>query len=272
MLSIQHSSPLAKHYRELLREELGLRKSKNPSYSMRSFSRDLKVSVSMLSDVLAEKRSFTRKTALMVLSKLNLSSLEQELFIHSVELEQKTNQSAPKQAKSNLSSFGRVLEIKKDQTHFIEDPLHLAALALFGIKKAKVNDLTLVKKFGLFLHEAQKIIQRLIRLGAIHQESHELKLKNDFIYSADCTLNLSIQKFHLNCLNRAAQSIKTDPITERDFQTYIYAIDQQDFANIQKEVADFQRTLYERYAQKASANRVYSIQIQCIPISKKDLP
>lgn len=71
-------------YRDLLLDLLAQRKQKNPSYSMRAFARDLKISTTTLFDVLAGKRRLSQKNLQKLRQSIGYSdpSLESENSPH----------------------------------------------------------------------------------------------------------------------------------------------------------------------------------------------
>lgn len=69
------------NYRELLSKELASRKRRNPRYSQRAFARDLEVSQPFLSEVIAGKKSFSKKQIKKFLENIKLSELEKQEFI-----------------------------------------------------------------------------------------------------------------------------------------------------------------------------------------------
>ena len=66
---------------DLLKEVYLSRKEKNPSYSLRAYARDLKVSQTLITLILQGKRSFTLKTAKKMSPHMMLSETEEATLI-----------------------------------------------------------------------------------------------------------------------------------------------------------------------------------------------
>lgn len=64
--------------KNLLLTELAKRQTRNPSYSLRAFARDLNVGATTLSDVLADKRSLSKTNLQKVMDRLSISPMDQE--------------------------------------------------------------------------------------------------------------------------------------------------------------------------------------------------
>jgi uncharacterized protein (TIGR02147 family) len=67
-------------YRDILKEEFSQRRRRNPRYSLRAFARDLKLSPSMLCDVINGNHGLSRAGASKVAQALNLNPQESEFF------------------------------------------------------------------------------------------------------------------------------------------------------------------------------------------------
>src|SRR5262245_37974939 len=69
---------------QFLKAQLLGRISRNPSYSVRAFARDLRISHSYLSQLLNERRRLSFRQAVQISDALNLSKEEKERFIQSL--------------------------------------------------------------------------------------------------------------------------------------------------------------------------------------------
>ena len=109
----------------LVLEKLAEKRIKNPSYSLRAFSKRLGVSSGALSQIVAGKRPLTRKTALKIAEGLNLDSDTTLKILNSVE-ESGTSQKSQKIAKSFLqSSLPReVYVLRQDELYLISELIH----------------------------------------------------------------------------------------------------------------------------------------------------
>ena len=67
--------------RTMLKNELRARKSRNPSYSLRSFARDLTLSPSFLSRILSDSKKLTFERAVVIAHLLNWSPSKRAAFI-----------------------------------------------------------------------------------------------------------------------------------------------------------------------------------------------
>jgi hypothetical protein len=72
------------YYRGLLLRELEARRSKNPRYSLRAFSRFLDIDSAALCRVLSGKQELSPRSGARLVGKLRLSQSEKRLFVRSI--------------------------------------------------------------------------------------------------------------------------------------------------------------------------------------------
>ena len=260
-------------YRQVLKSAYSRRREKNASYSLRSYARDLGVSSSMLSEVLSGKKKLSRKTALKINKSLKLSSHDSKLFLLSVDLEtpgfSQTRESVESKI-SEQSSFGKSISLNEERFAFISDFRHLVLLSMIGLPSFKNNLSWIAGKLGVFQHQVTALLNGLKKLKIVESiAGGKIQINHQYIFSSDGSSGKAIREFHRATLQHTAQALDQVPIEERDFYTSIFAIDEADFSEIQKEVREFQQRIYLKFSKKPTANRVYAIQNQIIPYSKR---
>src|SRR5262249_6676984 len=85
----------------ILRELLARKTSRNPSYSLRAFARDLRVSHTYLSLVMSGKKTLAPKRAILFPRLLGLDSREEEAFLAAVTRENNERAFAGSTASAN---------------------------------------------------------------------------------------------------------------------------------------------------------------------------
>jgi len=258
-------------YRSIIKKEFEKRRLKEPSYSLRSYAHDLEVSASMLSEVLNFKKNLARKTAVKISAALKLSKNESKLFLMSVDLDSPSSIQSRDVILDQIANHtlrGKVLNIKNDEFEYISDYRHLVLLALLSVESFK-NDLSwIANKIGIFQHEASSLLKRLIKLDIIRQKQDKIEINYNYVQTDVSTT--ATRTFHQATLKYTLNSIDTIPTHERDLYSSMFAIDQNDFESIQKDIRLFHDEMYKKYSQKKSANRVYSIQNQLIPYTSRN--
>jgi uncharacterized protein (TIGR02147 family) len=122
-------------YRNLLKEELGKRQKRNPTYSLRSFARDLKMSAASLSKILGNKQGVSSPKAIEISKLLKLGPSETELFCTSVESNHARAKVNRIGALEKLNSEPlREIDLSLDYFRIISDWHHYAILELSEAK------------------------------------------------------------------------------------------------------------------------------------------
>lgn len=268
---MESSTPV--DYRQVLKNAYLQRREKNGSYSLRSFARDLDVSASMLSEVMNYKKSLTPKSAHKIQPALNLSPNESELFFLAVDLEQKNPLHTKADVREKIEEFaslGRALDLDEDRFALISDYRHFVAIAMFGLRNFKYNLAWIAEMIGGFQFQAAEVFKRLQRVGMVKfNRTGDPELVNDVANGPDGAYSEAVRVYNRAILNRAIECITDVPRLERDYHSFIFAIDDSDLEAMKAEIREFNRGLYRKYSGKPTANRVYGIQSQLIPYTKR---
>jgi uncharacterized protein (TIGR02147 family) len=214
-------------YNDYLKGVLEDRKSKNPLYSLRAFSRDLEINVAQLSGIFHKKKGLSNKAALKIATKLGLDTNETKYFCELVRLDLEKDA----QVRNNiLSDLQKLLPSKDYITHnletfkYISEWYHNAIVELTFTKNFKSDSKWIANKLGISENESQQAIDRLIRLNILTLKNGKIKKANSSTTTPLNTKSEAIQKFNKQILNKAIDKIQ-DPLDKRDYSTMTMAID-----------------------------------------------
>lgn len=98
------------NYRNILKAEFSKRLKRNQAYSQTSFARDLKISRSLLSEVLKGKHGLSRSAAIKISNNLGFSEVEREKFCDLVDSEHARSSTERKLAAERLKASLRSTE------------------------------------------------------------------------------------------------------------------------------------------------------------------
>jgi uncharacterized protein (TIGR02147 family) len=236
---------------QLLRNTLDERCRHNPQYSVRAFARASGISHTVLSLVLAGKRSFSKKATERLADHLNLD---------------------PNQRLALLTRHRKGAEdfatLSMDTFELISDWYHYAILSALELPNAQLEVRWLSKQIGLKPLLTKLAIERLIRLKLVEQtkdgtwKQSSAAIKIDNKYSSVAT-----RKFHKQMLARAAESIENDPIENRDFSSMTFAMDPLHIEFARKKIQAFRRQLVSELESKGSPKVVYNFSLQLYPVT-----
>lgn len=252
------------NYRNILKLELEKRLSKNPSYSLRAFARDLKLDASRLSAILKGKHGLSRDKALFIAGNLGLSINEKEHFADLVDTEHARSKTKKMIAKTKIEQrkLNPKTSLTLDAFQIISDWYHYAILELIATKNFKPDVKWVAKTLGLQVILVEAAIERLKRLEL-------LEIKDDgtwidtggFVVSPDGIPSESIRKFHSQVLEKAQLAIQTQKVETRDFSNMILAFDKSKIGEAKKVIKEFRRKFSELTGNIENKDSLYNLSI-----------
>jgi plasmid maintenance system antidote protein VapI len=245
-------------FQSLVSAELLKRKERNPSYSLRSFARQLRMSPAHLSNLLSGKRKLTLKQASKISDQLGLSPFEREQLLFGSD----TNLSL-----SRNSIQARILE--NDQFALISDWYHFALLSLGETNENFADPKKISKKLGISTTEATGAMQRLERMGIIRIESGRFRQVGNTLDTARDIPSSAVRKFHQQMCERAKESLENVSVAEREFNSITLAIDATQIRRAKKMMEEFKQKLAAEL-ERGKRSKVYHLTLQLFPLSKDD--
>lgn len=245
--------------RKLLLENLATSQARNPSYSLRAYSKKLGFSPAALSEMMSGKRPITTKTADKIFDRLNVSPSEQEKF-------KKLERSKKALAKENKN----YMEVEMDQYHMISEWFYFAILSLAETLDFSDNPQWISKRLNITQTEAKTALSRLERLQLLKRntQGHLQATGASFKTTTDIP-NGALRKSQANNLELAQASLEQDDISLRDFSSMTMAIDPELLPEAKKLIQDFRRKL-THFLEAETKQEVYKLNIQLFPLTKKD--
>lgn len=239
-------------YRVALMTELRTRQARNPRYSLRSFARDLGVSVTALSDVLSGKRHFARKNAQQIIEKLGWSPLQAQSFIETVS------------GKPSASTDRTHLLLSDDLFHMISDWYYLVILNLAKIPSAKSSPKWVSQRLGITAQEAKEAIERLKRLGYLETQNGRLKRLIPTLDTSTEIPSAAIRKYHRQNFIVAERAQESVPFERRQISSFTVATDPERVKKAKMMLNGFMRKL-EEVLESDNPTEVYTLSTQLFP-------
>jgi len=153
-----------KGYRQLLKDIFFQRRIRNPSYSLRSFARDIGVAPSNLSLVLRSKKGISGRTARSISERLPLSPVERQLFNFFVEKEHSKNSVVRKNAELEISRVNVLkTNLSNDFTRTVAGWVHFAVMEALRLPYLHRDSLQhIARALSLDTKEVSRVIQDLL--------------------------------------------------------------------------------------------------------------
>jgi uncharacterized protein (TIGR02147 family) len=254
-----------------VRSEYELRNLRNPSYSWRSFARDLKLSPSMLSEFLKGRYGLSRGKATQVAEMIRLDSTHTEHFIDLLESDFHRAQSQRQLAKLRVAE-----RMKNPSTHISRETLadildwtYFAVLEVVGLERGKMSAESWTKPFRTCAQTLQGTVQKLIDLKLLRREGDAIVPAEEVTIASDQLPPQEIQKLHAQVLNLGQMALSELNPDEREAISIFASIRADDFAEMRKELNDSLIQVLNKYSSKSDADAVFCFGLQAFPIYRK---
>jgi uncharacterized protein (TIGR02147 family) len=259
-------------FREILAEEFERRRTRNPTYSLRAYARDLQVPAPKLSQYLSGSCGISSKRALAVGKILKLSELELELFVASAEAHHARNQAARTFAQQKVhrllaSSFTAV---NMEKFALIRDWHHLAILELFHVREFRSDAAWIAKQLKLSKSTVSEALDRLELLGFIDRTNVPWKeTAGDFSTPADFS-SRAIREYHRQILRKADESLEQTIPEDREFGVLTCNMDHDLLPQLKEMIRKFRKEVSALTKKSPKKDSVYSLAIQFFPIYQEN--
>ena len=260
------------YYLRLLREELAKRKQKNPQFSLRAFASKIGVDNGALSNILNEKRILSLKLGHKILSKLDCTPQEEELFLVSIVQAQSKRplQRRDPQVRLLQKNALQKTTFVLDQSIYqsISEWYHAAILELSYRDDFKNDPHYISKVLGISTHDAKSALDRLFDLEL-------LVLEDGKVVKRDHHLDGNNQRHTTKALRRKQKQIREKAIEAIDNQdparrymtTVTMCIDPDLLEEAKKRIDDFNDSLCA-FLESGKRKEVYTMEVGLFSLEK----
>lgn len=245
------------NYREELKNSLLERRSKNTSYSLRAYARDLGVSSTALSDVLAGKRNFSDKNAQRIAERLSFSPEQSRQMFQEI-----------KNNKVNSLERVEILRIAEDEFNLISNWYYIAILTLSQQEHIYANAEDIGDRLGVSSGEASEAIRTLERLGLISVKENKLVRTSLSLRTTTDVPSYAIRNYHKENLDVAKFHLDNTEISLREISSMNLNIDPQKINIAKKMINDFKEK-FTQEMEKTSPKEVYTLAMHFFPANMK---
>ncbi|MEK6556529.1 MAG: TIGR02147 family protein [Bdellovibrionota bacterium] len=261
-----------KSYQDLIKSEYENRKQKNKNYSLRAYSRDLHVSTSKLSEILAGNETLSLGLAGRIANHLPYTEPEKEYFINLVRAKNGKTIAERNLAKAYIQKVRNAGTFKNhiSVTHDIFEKWYLLLLVEL-LTMPKPHPLPHIAKIiGIPEEEVHSSTDLLLTSGYLTKnERNEYKRGSKFLKFESKSPSSQIRNYHKNYLKKAQEEIDRQPIESRKYLTNLIALDIESLPSARKELELFSEEFIKKYA-SARANVVYAFALQLYRLDNQE--
>lgn len=257
---------------QYLNEILVERRRRNPYYSMRALARDLRVSPSFLSGVLAGKRMFssakiqevTRYLRLDVRQSNYLASLAD---FHAVCSEDARSTLASRLAIMRLESTRE--EVAADETTVLDDWYLPAMLLLAEISPGGLNSRLASRRLGISRKQATRALGKLEKEKWIIRsiDGRWKRTLPSITVHADRN-TASFRKYHLRMLAKTHWAFRNIPAEVRVNRSETLALHPEDLPRFRQLVYEFSQRVAGTFHNNRTGSKIYHLGISAIPLDR----
>lgn len=227
-----------KDYRQILVDELVLRKNKNAKYSERAFARDLNISSSTLNDIFNKRSGLSLEKAKQIAEILNFSTKEKNYFCDLVESQHARSQKLKQAAALRLTQYDYELQYKDTVNVVFNIFLKWHYSAVFVMLSAGESNLKKIeKKLRIPEEDVRAAVRELISMGFISEgKNGEYKVQHISFFGESTKASTIIRNFHKQCLMQALRAIDEQANEERHFLSTIFLLENAQLSEAKKKL------------------------------------
>lgn len=256
-------------YREILSDCFRRRCKANPRYSLRAFARDLSLSPSRLSEVIAGKGELSRDKGEIIVAKMKFTGDTRANFLDAIDAVSAPLKSQRMAALSRLNkriATSRSRELDEKSFEVISDPKYVLVWSFMMLPIYDGDPEVLVKHLGLNILEVFEILRRLARLHFIKKENQKwLAIPGSFTVG-DGTPSEVIRSYHRQMAALGRKSIDSQPVASRHLDSLVIPFDSRRFPEIQQRIVEFSRSLMADFSWDGDC--VYGLSLQFFRMSE----
>lgn len=256
-------------YRTTLQTELERRVQRNPRYTLRSFARDLNISASSLSLILAGKQGLSVGTATAICKYLKLEDREIKIFVTSVKSLHSRNAKERAQSKRALD---HLLKIHRESVLNSKVFQAISRWQIFAIiefirSHPNASPNGIANSLRLSLSTVHDSLLKLQSTGILMKNSAEWKIQAEILSIISEAPSRVIRDFHQGVLSRVSEAIEKQPMKERSLSSTFFAADPRKFQEIQTKIKEFRMNLIREYSITSETAEVFCLSQQLVQLS-----
>lgn len=258
----------------VLKKEFDFRRKKNVRYSLRAFSRDMKMSPGFLSDVLKNKKKLSIDKTLQISQCLGWSLRDARLLLQTAQLGQAKTKRARKFLRSELdrtsSVYGQFERLKIVNFSKISEWYFVAILELTDKPDFKDDPTWIAQQLNISVSNVKTALEKLTELGLIEKSENSGLKKTTNMTVGDVPTSSDIRKFHRQQLHNAAIAIESQSTSNRHLSGVTMAIDRNKLPEAIELISEF-RSRMSALLEAGEKNSVYHLAIQLFQLDEGQL-
>lgn len=263
---------------DYLNEVWKVKSARNPSYSIRAWSKSMGFNNNFLSFLLKKERKFSKKNVHVFVVNLKLNPSQAEFFEALIDHSIQTTKGGRDYYRNKIATLRKISSLTGktlESFKFLEDPLHLLISELIKLNNFKSDPAFIrrILKNEATTSEISEAIQRLISLGIVGEKDNKLiPLKTHSVYihgDEKGMMDKASENYHKRILEFTMSQLKDYNTKTAKFANYIFNIKEGDFKRIEHEYNRFIHRLIHSYeSEVGKGDRTYIFNHQIFPATE----
>lgn len=259
---------------QFLKAQLLERISQNPSYSVRAFARDLRISHSYLSQILNERRGLSLRQALLLSDVLGLEKENRQLFMQLL-LENRAQKSTSgvKAPSVDIKAQETTAFMDMDRFRTVKEWYHGAIAEMTALKKFKADYKWIAQQLGITTIQAQSAVKRLRRLGVLNTKGRRWSKTRRRFQFPTTSLHDAVNLFHQEMIYKALKTLESKTASDfeaRDITGITIAIDPKRIPEAKKRIHKFRNQMAD-FLSKGEPSEVYQLNVQLFSLTNSKM-
>lgn len=258
--------------RSYVRREYEQRFKRNPSYSWRSFARDLKLSPSMLSEFLKGRYGLSRAKASYIAQLIRLDQPNTEHFIDL--LEAGFHRLPAQRELARLRATERLAQthaISAEVISQLMDWTYFAAMEILGIQKGQLPEESgWLKPFRQYAQRAREAVGQLNKLDLLREENGGVVPRDEITIAGEQAREEDTIHLHSQVLDLAQKALKELSSEDRESISAFASVNKDDLPEMRKELNDALMEVLNKYSNRPKADAVICVSLQGFTVYKAE--
>lgn len=250
-------------YRDILTDCFMQRRRTNSRYSMRAFARDILLSPSRLSEVIAGKGELSREKGALIVKQLKMSPELAEEFLDLIDAASSPiaaeRKAAAERVRRRRGSSRDGHYIEESTFDLIADPMSILVWTFMLLPTYDHSVTTIAKYLKMDLFDLYDALKKLEHVNLVKNIDGLWLPTKDRFSTGDSVPSESIREFHRRLSSLGHRAIEDQTMNERHLDAAIMPFDIRKLAEVKIRIANFTQSLIDEYG--VSGDSIYALSV-----------
>lgn len=264
------------HCSTIIKKDFLNRKSLNPQYSMRAYSRKLGVSPSKMSEVLTGKQGLSEVAATKIAERINLFGQEKDLFIFSAILKSSKSKKTQLETQSKINAIKSkqsVEQINENELSLISDWINFALIELIQTHDFKFSIAWMSGRLRVSEEAINFSLSMLVKAKFIQIKNNKINILKRNFKTTDGIASADIRKVNTEILELARHAVLNQSILERQLSTLTIGLNTEILPEVFQMISEFRSNLHSfilTNKKNTNSDQVYCFSSQLFKLTTGD--